>query len=90
MTPAERREASAAFVFLAPGLLTFTAFVLLPVVAWAVLLIWRNNPARPDPGAGGLLVDRAPMVALIVGGVLAAGFWAGQAAARRRLADGRG
>lgn len=61
--------------------------LLLPVVAWAVLLIWRNHPARPDPGAGGLLLNTAPMAALIVGAVLAVAFWLGQAAAKRRMAS---
>lgn len=69
--------------------LGIVAAVLLPVVAWAVLLIWRNNPARPDPGAGGLLLNTAPMAALVGGAVLAVVFWLGQAAAKRRMASQR-
>jgi len=52
MTPAERREAGAAFVFLAPGLLTFTAFVLLPVVASLVLSLTRWDLLSPPEFVG--------------------------------------
>lgn len=41
MTPGERRETRAAFLFLAPGLVTFTAFVILPVVASFALSLTR-------------------------------------------------
>jgi multiple sugar transport system permease protein len=41
VNPQERREATAALAFLAPGILTFAAFVVLPVVASLVLSFTR-------------------------------------------------
>lgn len=66
--------------------LGIVAALLLPVVAMAVLLIWRNNPARPDPGGGGLLLNNAPLLGAVIGLILATCFWLAQAAATRRLA----
>lgn len=69
--------------------LGIVAALLLPVVAMVVLLIWRNIPARPDPGAGGLLLNSAPLIGAAVGLALAVAFWLGQAAAARRLRSQR-
>lgn len=52
MTKSERRETTAALAFLAPGLLTFSAFVILPVVASFVLSLTRWDLFSPPAFIG--------------------------------------
>lgn len=44
--------------------------VLLPVVSFAVLLLWQSTPGRPDLGMGGLMLYNLPFVALVLAVIL--------------------
>lgn len=59
--------------------------LLLPVVAFAVLLLWEKATDRPDLGMGGLMLYGLPVVALVLAFVLAVLFRLVDRAAERRL-----
>ncbi len=52
MSPSTRRETAAALTFLSPGLLTFTAFILLPLIASFVLSLTRWDLVSPPAFVG--------------------------------------
>lgn len=57
----------------------------LPLVAFAVLLIWENADDRPDLGMGGLMLYSLPYVAIGIAVVLAILFSIGEKLAAQRL-----
>lgn len=66
----------------------FVAVLLLPAVAFAVLLLWEALPGRRDLGMGGMMLYVLPWVALGAAVVLGLLFLLGNALAARRLRAG--
>lgn len=59
--------------------------VLLPIVTFAVLMLWHSSSGRRDLGMGGLILYNLPFIGLGVATVLGVAFVLGGRSAARRL-----